>query len=403
MKKRILFVDDEQPVILGLKRTLHSIKNEWELYFACSAGQALQILACNPVDVLVTDIRMPEIDGAQLLERVRELYPDIIRIVLSGYSDEQMLLHSVKNAHQFVTKPTDGETLKRVIYRACLLREKLKDPTLLAIVTGIEDLHSLPGIYHRLLDEIESIEPSVDRIVKIISSDMAMTARVLQLTNSAFFGISRKVTSPKQAVAILGLNTLRALVIKIGLFSSFDDRFCSMFSLQDLWSHSLMVGSTSRQIVQCETNDPVLAETAFTAGVLHDIGILPMLRMAGCYEKIQAYAKHKGCCWVEAEYEILGVSHAEIGAYLLSIWGLPDEVLEPVMFHHRPSEAGSCAFMPLTAVHAANAFLRPGFGNLMMNRSSCLDLDYLDKINMLGRIEHWRELVDRIGERDVYL
>jgi response regulator RpfG family c-di-GMP phosphodiesterase len=238
------------------------MRNEWEMFFVSSGSEALAVLANNPIDVVVSDMRMPDMDGAELLEKVIKLYPSTVRIILSGYSDEQMLLRSVKTAHQFISKPCDVNTIKQIITKACILREKLSDGNLLDVVTSIKDLPSLPSLYQSLVNEMESSDPSLKKIAEIIAQDLTMTARVLQLVNSSFFGLASKVTHPGQAVALLGINTLKALVLNIHFFSAFYPRPSAKFSAEHLWKHSLMVGNGARLIIHLESPDPKLEEKA---------------------------------------------------------------------------------------------------------------------------------------------
>lgn len=400
MKKRILFVDDEPAVISGLQRMLHSMRREWDMYFAGSGAEAMEILSRNPMDVVVSDMRMPVMDGAELLSRVMERYPSVVRILLSGYSDEQTVLRSVKSAHQFIPKPSEVNILKNTIDRTCMLREDLKDENLLKVVTGIKDLPSLPALHQSLIEEMESPEPSLKRIGEIIAQDMSMTARVLQLTNSAFFGLGSKVTLPQQAVALLGINTLRALILNIGFFTSFKPHPQNNFSVELLWKHSMLVGNLARMIVQMESQDPKLEERAMAAGIMHDIGLLPLLEMPDYLERINNIMRQDNCRRVDAEYKCMGTSHAEVGTYLLGLWGLPDLVLEPVMFHHAPARLQDGKFSVLTAVHVANAWLEPNYDPVLPPETGRLDMEYLDKIKVLGRLEVWRDLYQRMVVRD---
>ncbi len=400
MKKRILFVDDEFSVIMGFQRMLHSMRNEWEMFFVNSGVEALAILASNPIDVVVSDMRMPEMDGAEFLEKVMQLYPSTVRIVLSGYSDEQMVFRSVKTAHQFIPKPCDVNILKQTINRACMLRERLNDENMLKVVTGIKDLPSLPSLYQNLISELESEDPSLKKISEIIAQDLTMTARVLQLVNSSFFGLASKVTRPQQAVALLGINTLKALVLKIHFFTAFHPRPSASFSAEHLWRHSLMVANGARLIIHLESPDPKLEEKAMIAGILHDIGKLPLLELPGHYDRLNAFCNDHKCSPIAAEYQLLGTSHAEVGAYLLGLWGLPDLMLEPVMFHHRPSELKEKAFSVLTAVHVANALLPTEHGPTYTPDISGIDIAYLSSINMLKNLLDWQELFHQMIERD---
>jgi len=284
--------------------------------------------------------------------------------------------------------------LKDTIDRACMLREELNDENLLRVVTGIRELPSLPALHQSLLREMEVPEPSLKRIGEIIAQDMSMTARVLQLTNSAFFGLGSKVTHPQQAIALLGINTLKALVLNIGFFTAFSPIAQTRFSAELLWKHSLAVGNLARMIVRSELHDPKWEDRAMVAGIMHDIGVLPLLEIPEYLQQINRIVDQEKCTRAAAEYKVMGISHAEVGAYLLGLWGLPDLILEPVMFHHDPARLKENNFSVLTAVHAANAMFEPAYPGDKAE-SGHLDLEYLSNIKMLSRLEDWRNLYNQ--------
>ena len=188
MKRRILFVDDEPVLLDGLKRMLRGMRDQWEMTFAVSAEAALEIIKCKPVDVVVTDVRMPGMDGVQLLSQVRDLYPQIVRIILSGTNDKDLIFKSIGSAHQYLSKPCEGETLRATISRACTLRGLLDDKSLVSVVSGIESLPSLPALYEEVVEEANSPNGSLNRVGEIISRDVGMSAKILKIVNSSFLG-----------------------------------------------------------------------------------------------------------------------------------------------------------------------------------------------------------------------
>ena len=244
--KRILFVDDEPMVLDGLRRMLRGMRNEWEMEFATSGHDALKILDGKRFNVIVTDMRMPGMDGCQLLNHVKELHPQVVRIVLSGHSDKDMVLKSIGPVHQFLSKPCDAETIKTTVARVCSMRDIMEDEALIKVVSGVESLPSLPELYSEVVDEVNSAEGSLNRVGEIISRDSGMSAKILQLVNSAFFGLPRHITSPVRAVQLLGLETVKALVLTVKIFSMFSRvRFGRVFSRRSLSSQPW--GRTFRQ------------------------------------------------------------------------------------------------------------------------------------------------------------
>ena len=396
MKKTVLFVDDEPSIIQGLKRMLRSMRNEWSMLFAENGEDALNILSVNHVDVVVSDMRMPGMHGAELLGKVMERYPHIVRIILSGHSDQEMLLLSAKTAHQFLAKPCNADTLKHTIEHACLLRDLLKDENLVKVVTGIDRLPSLPSLYIMLVEEMQLPDASLKKVGDIIAQDVTMTAKVLQFVNSAFFGLPQKVTSPQQAAILLGLETLKALVLHVQVFSTFNVSSRTKFYIQELWQHSAMMGNLAKEIARVESGSRKMLDDALIAAILHDIGKLLLLEVPGYYERVGGLVKEKGCRFFEAEYELWGTSHAEVGAYLLGLWGLPDTIVIPVAFHHSPVKLQEKDFTVLTAVHAADALL---FQENCLPESTVfpyIDLPYIESLNLIGRLPAWAECCSRI-------
>ena len=355
MKTRILFVDDEANVLAGLRRMLRGQRKVWEMHFANGGAEALEILAEHPFDVVVSDMRMPGIDGAELLNRVSELYPSTVRLVLSGQSEHEKIFRAIGPAHQFMSKPCEPHVLVSTIERACGLQSRLCNSTLGKLTSQLTDLPSLPNTYRELVAELESDAASLKRVSDKIGSDLGMTAKVLQLVNSSFFGLPQRVESPHHAVSLLGLDIIRPLVLSASAFSQFEEPNVEGFSLEELVNHSVAVATTAKRIAEDHTKDSGAVNDTFIAALMHDVGKLVLAtKLPEQWTEAIVLANAKGLALCEAESQVLGASHAEVGGYLLGLWGLPNPIVEAVTFHHRPSEAPDATFLPLTAVHVAN-------------------------------------------------
>lgn len=354
MSISILFVDDEKNVINGLKRMLFSMRKEWNLMFAESGASALEKMAENKIDVIVTDMRMPQMNGAQLLEIVREKFPQTIRMVLSGHSDDEMAIRSTRVAHQFIAKPCDAETLKSKIRKTIKLKELLTDKTLLEFVNGIDDLPSLPETYIQLEKEVKKQDASIGRIGDIVSKDITLSAKILQLVNSAFFGLPTKISNTGQAVNLLGVNIIKALALYISTFNNTKIPEDSKFYLETLWNHSFMVGKFCRKIALAARLDKSILDEAYTAGILHDIGKLILLKNINYYSEVFSLMAKDEITSLEAEKKLYKTNHSEIGGYLLGIWGLPEEIVEAVAFHYSPESNTENDNPILPILHIAN-------------------------------------------------
>ena len=274
MKRRILFVDDEPMVLKGLQRTLRKMRQDWDMTFVSSGREALNVLGKKPMDVIVSDLRMPEMDGGRLLAEVKKQHPHVVRIILSGQLDQEMTLKSVQLAHQSLSKPCDAEVLKHTLAKLFALRDFLSDESIKSIISQIESLPSLPSIYTEIVTEMQSDDPAIKKVGEIISKDLSMTAKILQMVNSAFFGLFRKIKSPEQAVMMLGLETIKALVLSVKIFSEFNQKNFSWFKIDDLFNHSLAVSLYAKTIIKNENLDQGLINNSMMAGLLHDLGKL---------------------------------------------------------------------------------------------------------------------------------
>lgn len=380
-----LFVDDEPQVLRALERMLDAADVEWEAEFAGDAAEALEMLANEDFDAIITDMRMPGMDGAELLHEVSKLYPHIVRIVLSGQADKEAVLRAVQPMHQYLSKPCAAETLKSTISRACAMRDTLSSESLRKTITNLPGLPSIPSVYAELNEAIQSEDFALTDVGRIIEKDMAMSAKILQLVNSAAFGLGKQVHSPGQAACMLGVDVIKALVLTTGVFTEFVDNSKSEFSLETLMTHSLNVANFAKQIARAEGMAGGDVNDAYTAGMLHDVGKLILATSdTEAYSRIlQTAASNHTSLW-EAEHEFLNTDHAAVGAYLLNLWGLPQSIIEVVSLHHRPEQAEEKSLSVLSVVWAANE---------VANGADDQELsEYLATIECEGKIASWRDL-----------
>ena len=391
-KKSILFVDDEPNILSGLKRMFRALRHEKDFNFVESGRAALDFMAANNVDVIVSDMRMPGMDGATLLTIVQQQFPHAIRIMLTGQADEESILRTVGVAHQFIAKPSDPETLRAVLERACALQDLMQNEQLKSLVSSIGKLPSLPEVYEKLQRKLKEPECSLIDIADIIEQDLAMSAKILQLVNSSFFGFFKSIDSPARAVNLLGLDTVKALVLSVGIFSELKPRASQFFSAQQLWEHSMAVSAYAKAITLAETDSKDMVDQAFMAGFLHDIGQLVLFAsVPDRYIEAAEAAQNQNQPLCQAESQVLNATHGDVGAYLLGLWGLPAAAVESAAFHHRLDDYPTPSFCPTVAVHAADAIyylLHPThrFGTATINMS------YLERAGVSQRFDDWLEL-----------
>ena len=392
IKAKIIFVDDEPNILDGLCRMLRPMRKEWDMTFVQGGQTALDTLAKEPFDVIVSDMRMPGVDGLQLLTKTKKLYPKMVRIALSGQTSKETVLRSIGPIHQYISKPCDAETLKTTIAHVCSLKELLINEKLQGMITQLESLPCLFSIYTELSEELQSDDASLDGVAQIISQDVAISAKIMQLVNSAFFGVRQTVSSISQAVALLGLEIIAALVLSIKIFDQFERDSSEKHSLGLLWEHSLNTSQWARSIAKAEQTSKETADSAIIAGMLHDVGkLLFAINIPQEYEQVLTMAKKDGTPFFQAEKEIIGITHAETGAYLLGLWGFSNSIIESLTFHHRPMEAPAKNSTVLTAVHVADILaheMESADNNI--KQSLQIDTDYLEKLGLSERLPVWR-------------
>ncbi len=400
MKNRILFVDDEENILRGYRRLLRGFRDECEISLAASGDEALNILSEGVFDVIVTDMRMPGMDGNQLLAEVKELYPHVVRIILSGHADMEANLKSVKFAHRYLSKPCSGEELKEAIVRSSKLCRALGNAKVMAVVNSIENLPSLPTLYTEVVNELESPDGSLQMVGTIISKDISMTTKLLQIVNSAFFGLSQHMGSPEMAATYLGIDNLKALVLATGVFSNFDQSDISLLSVDDICSHGMLVGACARAIAKEEGCDKKTVDDSMLAGMLHDLGRLILATyFSDEYNKAMELVRDNGYSLCDAEKEVLGTTHGIVGSYLLDLWGLSESIVEAVAFHHQPELLENKGFSPLLAVYMAEMLISEIYGNNDNGSIIPINNECLAGNDLAGRVEKWRSICKEIKER----
>jgi len=388
--KTLLFVDDETKVLQGLQRQLYGMRRDWEMHFADSAAKALEIMAAKPVDVIVSDMMMPQMDGAELLKEISKRHPNTVRLILSGHSDREGALRLVGPAHQYLSKPCDADELRAAVGRAFALRDLLANDQLKQLVSRIDCLPAIPSLYRQLTDELGKENASMERIGEIISHDVGMTTKMLQLVNSAFFGLPQRISNPAEAVLYLGLSTVRSLVLSLEIFAQFKNPPLEGFSLDALANHSWRTAVMARRLATLQNGDAKMVDQCFLAGLVHGVGrIILAINLPEAYARVWNAAKQQAIPLWQAERAEFGATHADVGAYLLGLWGLPNPIVEAVAFQHCPSRYPGREFTPLTAVHVATVFAHENNG--VSAEPLFVDMNYIAELGLADRVGPWRE------------
>ncbi len=382
VKKRILFVDDEPAILAGLQNLLYKDRKRWEMVFALGGQLGLDEIRKEPFDIVVSDMRMPGIDGATLLNVIKDESPATVRIMLSGHADREAIVRALPALHQLLSKPCDAATLRGAIERSVDTVHVDRDAKIRQIVGGVDKLPTPPGIFFDLSKLMQAPTTSVSEVAKVVTRDPALSAKLLQLVNSAYFGTGQSTTSIDQAVALLGTDRLRYIALTASVFSTPDVPYA--FSLEDMQQTSMRAAILARTFA-----DPEDRDEAFASTLLHDVGHVVLALCRGPqYQELSARIAN-GEDLLEVELELFGATHADVGARLLAIWGLPTAIVDVVQFHHDPGSAPESRRKLASIVHVADTIVRPP--------GSCppLDLPSLTRAGCGHLVAGWYELAER--------
>jgi len=394
-KKRVLFVDDDPDHLSGMKQIFHSMRELFTMEVASSGMEALEIMAEYPCDIIISDMQLPGMDGVKLLTTIKEQYPSTIRLMLTGQTDDESVLRTVGIVHQFLTKPYEPANLKGVLLRVSVLHNLLIDEQLKSIISSIDSLPSLPETYVKLQKIINDPDSSISDVGALIEKDLAMSAKILQLVNSAFFGLYKHIDSPSHAVNLLGLDTIKALVLGVEVFSKLQMK-SELLSMDALFSHSMMVGTVAHKIAMELNVEKQVADDCFIAGILHDVGkLLLLVNMPEVYEQALA-AVGPELNLHDAEKQILHVDHGVVGAYLIGLWGLPGPVVEAICFHHRLGEYREDLFSPTLAVHLADVFCHEFEPGQCVGAPPAINEEVIAALGLTGKMDTFKSIAKAV-------
>ncbi|HXG47538.1 MAG TPA: response regulator [Methylomirabilota bacterium] len=390
-KPRLLFVDDNLEALYRMRQMLADKAGEWELLFAESGQAALDLMIGQSVEIIVAEMHMKAMTGVELLKQVALCFPKTVRFLVCAPEDKDLATQGSGDLHQLITRPLEAAALRQRFESALALNRWLQNDSIREMVSKMRAFRSLPSIYQEVMRELQSPSASAATIGDIIGRDLAITAKLLQVVNSVFFGLQQRISTPTEAVFILGLDTVRSLVLSVHAYAELDKVKPLYFSMDKLWRHSMGVAHRARRIAQAVSRNEEIAEEAFTAGLFHDIGKLVLAsHLAETYSGGLALARKRQIPVWEVETELFGASHAETGAYLVGLWGLDVPVLEAIALHHTPLRSGGTEFSALTAVHVADVLEHEAQADGEGFSHPVLDGAYLRRLGLEDHVDAWR-------------
>jgi HD-like signal output (HDOD) protein/CheY-like chemotaxis protein len=357
-RPRVLFVDDQTVVLKAIRKEMEG--SDFDVYLARGAGDGLKILDKMRVEILVTDFIMPDMDGIDFLQAVKEKYPHIHRIVLSGCVEDSSVMNGIRKGYAtaYFSKPWEKGALKQTITHFLKRRRKLKFEKISRMLEEITELPGLPSTYQEFVDAV-SKDKQAGEISKIINKDVALTARILHLANSAFYG-SVNISTVESAIMRLGLNAVKDIIFTFSFISELDWQPDQLEMLQAIIRHSILVNKFIKKVYFLKHGE-TLRQEYISVGITHDIGKIVLLQyFRDRYQSILDYMEnHPGTGFMEGELA-MGFerqTHAEIGACFLDLWHLPDFMVDTALYHHEKGKGDQPYNRVVEALHFTDRIL----------------------------------------------
>ncbi|MCS7020393.1 MAG: response regulator [Gemmataceae bacterium] len=390
MHRRILFVADDPHLHRFLRQLMEPLEGEWQACYCRSGPEALKQLSDGPYTIVVADLRLGGGYCQELLIQTREQAPETVRIVLAGPGDQELLLRVLPLTQRILSKPCDPAELYAALQRTHSLRELLRSPAVVSIIGRLGQIPTLSTLYSRISEELLKPDYSLAKVGELVSQDPGIAARLLQVANSALIGLRRPATTPAQAVRVLGGELTRTLVLAADLFTRYNPARLKPFSIDALWDHSQAVAALAGKIAQSERLDDRSVRDSTLAGLFHDIGqLLLASQMPEAYREVLSLARREGLALAAAEQQVFGATHAEVGAYLLGVWGLHDPLVEAVAWHHAPEQCPGTTLSPLTTVHVAETLLNE-------QEAGRPNVGYLERLGIEDHWNRWHDLARKV-------
>lgn len=352
--KRVLFVEPEEASRKIYSKVLKPEENGWELSFAPTGAEALELIWDNPFDIVICVNKLPDLLGTELLENLRETAPQTIRFLLIDETEKKTFRSLVSSAQQILIKPIELKPFITQINRALALRKLVKDPTILKLVGGEEVLPPLPSVFQELTRKLNDPTTCLNDVAELIAKDIVLSSKILKMANSALFGLREPAKNVTHAVSLLGTSAVSTLVFSEGAYNTFKDNSKNNAYFEELNRHSIECAALASRILTHWRASREMIEKSIFCGVAHDLGKLVLAKYApDKWARVLEEIRKSNRLDVEVEREIIGISHTELTAYLLAVWGFPNDQIIAMAFHHEPSRIEEKEFGLLCALHIA--------------------------------------------------
>ena len=337
---KVLFVDDEPHILRSIQRLV--MRRPYTALYAESGKEALQILKTNAVDAVVSDMMMPGMNGYELLQQVKNLYPSAARIILSGFAEARIIQNAVMQgiATAYLLKPLEIDILVNILKQCQTMRDHLNDASVRNAILSAGPLPVLSQRRRELLALIEA-ESSADDIVRAVELDSAVSTNILRLANSSFYGHKASVGSIKDAIVFMGVGAVKSILWALTIIDERHLPLDSSLRLRRLQDNSALVCRLTNALYK-ELNGRMIPDAARSMGLIHDMGMFLLeIRMPDrihAISNILAQPRDPSLPPADIEKSSFGAGHAEIGAYLLDLWSFPRICVIAALYHHQPAQ-----------------------------------------------------------------
>lgn len=368
------------------------ILSQWDTRVVCNGDEVIKLLQGNQCDLVFASMQLDDMKGKELLQKISKKHTSVVRYILADHIDTGVMLDTESLVHQYIVTSIETENLKGLINNSLGLRKLFVDKKLIARISSIDSLPSPPKLYNRIVSKLKGENTSINDVAELIGKDMGISTKLFKMVNSAYFGLNNPVENINNAISVLGLETVKSIVFSAGVFEQFDGGGVGVFSFDKLYASSVKVGAQARLICHMMGFPNSVTDESLMAGMLHNVGKLIMLKeFYKEFEQAVELSNEKSIPLYQAERKIIGTDDAKMGAFLLSLWGMPDSLLKAIAFHCNPSEAPSQQLDTLATVHLAYAFDHNDRNNLrlkdLISEKSAINMEYVKRLGLQDNLQ----------------
>ena len=396
-RKQVMFVETQGQVLNRLKASLLGTRADWQILFIADAAAALDLVSQRKVGIVLASFGTDNAGCEEFFRRLRKKAPEVVRISLLPEQAKNNIAKSLEYAHECIAEHCDISQMEILIARSLDVWEKARrNPRLAELMSSLHTIPTPPALYFDIRDELESPRGTAHSVAQIIAKDPAITAKLLKVANSGFYASPRTIADLDDAITLLGMDLVLALVMSAHLYSQLP---VPGLNLDELWKHSIAVATLAKEIATKAHGSRAIISRCAISGLLHDLGQLVFLaNMPDTYFALIRDARGNETKLLEMEREAFGIGHPELGALILSMWDLPEEVVHAIANHHtKDFRSQSEESLTTRAVCVAERMLQDH--SLNQSKESTDTQGQADSPSMFDGLTQWKPLMEKLVEQ----